>query len=33
VVVLANGQFVDRAMVEAAERVIALAARRAPRAS
>jgi len=30
VVVLPNGQFVDRAMVEGAERVIALAARRAP---
>jgi citrate lyase subunit beta/citryl-CoA lyase len=33
VVVLPNGEFVDRAMVEGAERVIALAARRAPRAS
>jgi citrate lyase subunit beta/citryl-CoA lyase len=30
VVVLPNGQFLDRAMVEGAERVVALAARRAP---
>jgi citrate lyase subunit beta/citryl-CoA lyase len=30
VAVLPNGQFVDRAMIEGAERLIALAARRAP---
>jgi len=31
VVVLASGQFVDRAMIKGAERVVALAARRAKR--